>query len=97
MVVLRATRKLLAILPGTRPPPARSDTAPGDWYVNRLVVDRRPLLLLVSGSSLLPIRAWSDTEVCQARRDKAWQTVRQSAHVTRGHDESRSRRARWRP
>lgn len=55
MVVLRATRKLLASLPVTTPPPARSDTALGDWYVDRLVVDRRPLLLLASVSSLLPI------------------------------------------
>jgi hypothetical protein len=55
MVVLRATRKLLASLPVTTPSTAPSDTALGDWYVNRLVVDRRPLLLLVSGSSLLPI------------------------------------------
>lgn len=55
MVVLRATRKLLASLPGSPPPPARSDTALGDWYVNRLFADRRPLLLLVSVSSLLPI------------------------------------------
>ncbi|MEP7347123.1 MAG: hypothetical protein ABI877_17770 [Gemmatimonadaceae bacterium] len=31
------------------------DTALGDWYINRLVVDRRPLLLLVSARSLLPI------------------------------------------
>jgi len=33
----------------------RSDTALGDWYVNRLVVDRRPLLLLVSSASLLAV------------------------------------------
>jgi len=33
----------------------RSDTALGDWYVNRLVVDRQPLLLLVSALSLLAI------------------------------------------
>jgi hypothetical protein len=33
----------------------RSDTALGDWYVNRIVVDRQPLLLLVSAASLLPI------------------------------------------
>ena len=32
-----------------------SDTALGDWYVNRLLVDRQPLLLLVSALSLLPI------------------------------------------
>jgi hypothetical protein len=34
---------------------ANSDTALGDWYVNRVVVDRRPLLLLVSAATLLPI------------------------------------------
>jgi hypothetical protein len=32
-----------------------SDTALGDWYVNRLSVDRQPLLILVSSQSLLPI------------------------------------------
>lgn len=32
-----------------------SDTALGDWYVNRLVVDRQPLLLLLSSATLLPI------------------------------------------
>jgi hypothetical protein len=31
-----------------------SDTALGDWYVNRVIVDRQPLLLLVSAASLLP-------------------------------------------
>lgn len=35
--------------------PDASDTALGDWYVNRLVVDRQPLLLLVSSLTLLPI------------------------------------------
>lgn len=55
MVVLRPTRKLLTILPVSKPAPLRSDTALGDWYVNRLVVDRRPLLLLVSAASLLPM------------------------------------------
>jgi hypothetical protein len=34
---------------------ACSDTALGDWYVNRIVVDRQPLLLLVSSASLLPL------------------------------------------
>jgi hypothetical protein len=55
MVVLRATKKLLSKLPAVRGAVAGSDTALGDWYVNRLVVDRRPLLLLVSSSSLLSI------------------------------------------
>jgi hypothetical protein len=36
---------------------ARSDTALGDWYVNRIVVDRQPLLLLVSSASFLPMLA----------------------------------------
>jgi hypothetical protein len=35
--------------------PVPSDTALGDWYVNRVVVDRQPLLLLVSSASLLPM------------------------------------------
>jgi hypothetical protein len=35
--------------------PTRSATALGDWYVNRIVVDRHPLLLLISSASLLPI------------------------------------------
>jgi hypothetical protein len=54
MVTLRPTRKLRGALPTTEMAKP-SDTALGDWYVNRLVVDRRPLLLLVSSSSLLPI------------------------------------------
>jgi len=55
MVVLRATRKVLAGLPAASAAPGPSNTALGDWYVNRVVVDRRPLLLFVSASSLLPI------------------------------------------
>ena len=55
MVVLRATRKLSAALPITTVGDETSDTALGDWFVNRLVVDRRPLLLLLSEKSLLPI------------------------------------------
>ena len=34
-----------------------SENALGDWYANRIVIDRRPLLLLVSSSSLLAILA----------------------------------------
>src|SRR5215468_5885861 len=55
MVVLRATKKLSSLLRGALPIAAPSDTALGDWYVNRIVVDRRPLLLLVSSTSLLSI------------------------------------------
>src|SRR6266571_4365332 len=55
MVILRPTRKLQELVPPTTEPPAPSDTALGDWYLNRLVVDRQPLLLLVSSRSLLSI------------------------------------------
>jgi hypothetical protein len=43
------------LLPVTGNARSYSDTALGDWYVNRIVVDRQPLLLLVSSTSLLPI------------------------------------------
>ena len=55
MVVLRATQKLRRQLPLTPGDVGESDTALGDWYVNRLVVDRRPLLLLMSAKGLLPL------------------------------------------
>src|SRR6187455_1844234 len=54
MVVLRRTAKLRSFLPTTAMS-TESDTALGDWYVNRIVVDRQPLLLLVSSTSLLPV------------------------------------------
>ena len=54
MVVLRPTMRLRAALPVSRAVGV-SDTALGDWYVNRLTVDRQPLLLLLSATSLLPI------------------------------------------
>lgn len=55
MVVLRPTRKLMTWLPVSGTASAGGDTALGDWYVNRIVVDRQPLLLLVSSVSLLPM------------------------------------------
>ena len=55
MVFLRPTRKLHALLPPGPAAPTASDAALGDWYVNRIVVARRPLLLLVSSTSLFPI------------------------------------------
>ena len=55
MVILRPTRKLQTLVPPETEPAAPSDTALGDWYLNRLIVDRRPLLLLVSSRSLLSI------------------------------------------
>ena len=54
MVILRRTRKLANVLPVSATPGAHSDTALGDWYVNRLIVDRRPLLLFVTARGLLP-------------------------------------------
>lgn len=53
MVTLRATKKLSKLLPRSSGEAAISDTALGDWYVNRVVVSRRPLLLLTSAKSLL--------------------------------------------
>ncbi len=53
MVVLRATQKVLRSLPATGATEETSTAALGDWYVNRLVIDRQPLLLLVSSRSLL--------------------------------------------
>lgn len=55
MVVLRPTRKLHAVLPVAPGVVGPSDTALGDWYVNRIVVDRRPLLILLSSRSLLVV------------------------------------------
>ena len=55
MVKLRGTQKVLRRLPGVADPAALSDTALGDWYVNRVMADRQPLLLLVSALSLLPL------------------------------------------
>lgn len=55
MVVLRATKKVLKTLTesvGSADADV-SDTALGDWYVNRFVVDRQPLLLLISSESRL--------------------------------------------
>lgn len=57
MVVLRATRKVLRTLPQSANDDDTSDTALGDWYVNRIVVDRKPLLLFVSSTSRLAILA----------------------------------------
>jgi hypothetical protein len=55
MVVLRRTRKLQAALEISAESSLYSETALGDWYVNRLSVDRQPLLILVSARGLLPI------------------------------------------
>ena len=54
-VLLRRTQKLATALPVSLDVPASSDTALGDWYANRVVVDAKPLLLLVSSRSLLAV------------------------------------------
>lgn len=54
-VTLRRTQKLARALPIAANSVGESDTALGDWYVNRLFVDRRPLLLLVSSRTLFPL------------------------------------------
>jgi hypothetical protein len=56
MAHLRATRKVLPRLScQATTEDGVSDNALGDWFVNRLVIDRKPLLIFVSGLSLLPI------------------------------------------
>jgi hypothetical protein len=54
-VTLRRTQKLARALPLTSESPPPPDTALGDWYVNRVVVDRRPLLLFVASRTLFPM------------------------------------------
>ena len=46
---------MLRFLGAASADPVSSETALGDWYVNRVVVDRQPLLILVSSTSLLSI------------------------------------------
>lgn len=53
MVVLRGTTKVLRYISAIDITPSESTTALGDWYANRLVVARQPILLLVSANSLL--------------------------------------------
>lgn len=53
MTVLRPTRKLHSLLPPAPDTGGSSSGALGDWYVTKFVVDRRPLLMLVSSTSLL--------------------------------------------
>ncbi|MEJ2539004.1 MAG: hypothetical protein P8188_03295 [Gemmatimonadota bacterium] len=55
MVHIRATAKVLRSLPLSKSTDAPPDSALGDWYANRLVIDRIPVLLLISSASLLPI------------------------------------------
>jgi hypothetical protein len=55
VVILRPVRKLHGSLPISEDAPLGSTTALGDWYVKRIVVDRHPLLIIVSSTSLLTI------------------------------------------
>jgi hypothetical protein len=56
MAHLRATKKVLSRLPApTTPDETPVENALGDWFVNRVVIARQPLLVLVSSTSLLPI------------------------------------------
>jgi hypothetical protein len=55
VVFLRATQKVLRLLPTSGSAEQESTSALGDWYVNRIVIDRQPLLLLLSSKSLLAI------------------------------------------
>ena len=48
---------MLKTLPESADDADVSDTALGDWYVNRITLDRQPLLLLVSSASLLSVLA----------------------------------------
>jgi hypothetical protein len=55
MVVLRPVKALNSSLPLSHVSALASTTALGDWYAKRVVVDRKPLLVLVSSKSLLTI------------------------------------------
>jgi hypothetical protein len=55
-VLLRATRKVLRHLPApSAAAESVADTALGDWYVNRVVIDRVPILIAISSHSVLPL------------------------------------------
>ena len=55
MVTLRATQKLLKHLAEETASGQPPDAGLGDWYANRIVIDRKPILIIVSSLSLLPI------------------------------------------
>lgn len=58
MTKLRATLKLLKSLPDCSAElPETPINALGDWYANKVVVHRRPVILLMSSTSLLTILA----------------------------------------
>jgi hypothetical protein len=55
MVVIRCTQKLLKRVGAPHGGDVTSTTRLGDWYANLVVIDRRPLVLLVSERSRLPV------------------------------------------
>lgn len=55
VIILRRTKKLQKQLPASPEPLSESEGALGDWYANRIVVHRQPLVLLVSSKSLLAV------------------------------------------
>ena len=55
MLVLRGTQRVLRLLPQSADNKDVSHGALGDWYINRIVVHRQPLLLCVSSKSLLSL------------------------------------------
>ena len=54
-VLLRATQKVLRYLPSPSVAATADDTALGDWYATRVVVDRVPILITMSSKSLLAV------------------------------------------
>ena len=61
------------MLPATTATPPAPDTALGDWYANRIVVDRKPLLLLLSSRTLLAILL--PARDLKALPSQLWETV----------------------
>ena len=54
-VLLRATQKVLRNLSPPSAVESPEDTALGDWYATRVVVDRVPILIVISSRSLLAL------------------------------------------
>jgi len=69
MVISGPTRKLRRLSTEPLDPGAASGTAIGDRYAGRIVIDREPLLLLISSLTLRPLRIRArDVRTLPARR-----------------------------
>lgn len=90
MVLLRATAKVLRYLPKPEAQEKESDTALGDWYVNRIVVDRKPLLVLVSSKSflLVVLRAQEVRSLPERLPELVAGRLRRLRGVSRGQEEA---------